>query len=203
MAITVLIADDHAFTLLGMQRALAALPGFAVVATASGGVEAIALARAHRPDIAVLDYAMPDITGIEAIAEIRRWSPETRCALVTGTSSDAVLRQLDESGIHGLFLKNADPDEICEGIRRIGQGETVRGSGLPRPADTDAPQLSDRETEVLFGIGRGLTNAQIAENLGISPKTVESHRTSLMRKLGVHSTAALLLRAVRDGLLSV
>ncbi|WP_417605401.1 LuxR C-terminal-related transcriptional regulator [Primorskyibacter flagellatus] len=205
MPVTLLVADDHAFTLDGMQRALSRIDGVQVVATAHNGIEAIALARAHRPDIAVLDIAMPGANGLEVVVELRRWSPGTRCVVVTGTPAPGVLRQLQELGVCGLFVKSADPQEICAGIARIVAGETVIAPEIAMriAEETAADGLSERELEVLQMIARGLTNSGIAEALSISPKTVESHRASLMRKLRVHSVAQLLIRAVRDGLFSV
>lgn len=200
MNATVLIADDHGFTLEGMQRAVGETDGLCVVGVASCGIEAIGLARRLEPDLAVLDFQMPDATGLEVVAEIARWSPGTRCAIVTGVTRPAVLTQIARAGVPGLFLKGASPQEICAGLVRVAQGATVLPEGLDMAAS--GPELSPREREVLQGIARGLTNAGIAEDLSISPKTVESHRASLMRKLGVHSTAALLARAVRDDLVS-
>ncbi|TCS67438.1 LuxR C-terminal-related transcriptional regulator [Primorskyibacter sedentarius] len=205
MPVTLLVADDHAFTLDGMQRALSQIDGFEVVAVAHTGIEAIAQARAHRPDIAVLDIAMPGANGLEVVVELSRWSPETCCVIVTGSPTPGVLHQLQALGVRGMFVKSADPNEICEGIKQIAAGETVIAPEIQqRLDDEDASNaLSERELEVLQLIARGLTNSGIADALSISPKTVESHRASLMRKLKVHSVAQLLIRAVRDGLISV
>lgn len=199
MTATVLLADDHGFTLDGMQRAVDGTEGLRVVGTASGGIEAIALARQLKPDLAVLDFQMPDATGLEVVLEISRWAPDTRCAIVTGVTRPAVLAQIAQAGVAGLFLKAAPPEQICAGLLRVASGETVLPEGIS--VSDGVPDLSPREREVLEGIGRGLTNSGIAESLSISPKTVESHRASLMKKLGVHSTAALLARAVRDELI--
>ena len=203
MAKTILIADDHAFTLDGMQRALSAVDGFELLDPVSGGLAAIARAKALRPDIAVLDFMMPDATGLEVMFEIRRWSPDTRCVIITGNSAPAVLARLVESGVHGLFLKAMAPAEICAGIEAVAAGGTVVPAEVLRLADQsqDVPRLSDRETEVLFGVAKGQTNAEIADALSISPKTVESHRALLMKKLGVRSTASLLVTAIRLGLI--
>ena len=198
MAPRVIIVDDHGFTLSGMQR-LFAEAGFDVVGTAPGGIEGIALGRRLRPDLAVLDFAMPDATGLEVFAELSRWSPDTRCAIVTGETAPGLLRQLAEAGVHGVFTKATAPADILAGLRLVVQGERV----LPALPAAPAEVLSMREIEVLQGIARGLTNAGIAEALAISPKTVETHRASLMRKLGVHSTAALLVKAMRDRLIPI
>lgn len=203
MPISLVIADDHAFTLQGMQRTLESRPEFSILATTGKGIEAIALTRRHRPDIALLDYAMPDATGLDVFSEIKRWAPETRSVIVTGSDSVTVLQSLDEAGVHGIFLKAQEPREICDGLLRVAAGEIVRAKqvmDILSASLKDSP-ITKREQQVLSGIARGLSNPGIARDLSISPKTVESHRASLMRKLGVHSSAALIVRAVREGLL--
>jgi DNA-binding NarL/FixJ family response regulator len=205
MTLKLLIVDDHAFTLEGMQHALSNAPAMQVCATASGGVLAIAAARLHRPDVAVLDYTMPDASGLEVAGEIRRWSPTTRCMIVTGSTAPLTLAMLVASGIGGVFTKTCPIDEVIAAIPRVARGERVIsalvGALLGEGAAHDAPALSDRERQVLDRIARGLTNARIGDELSISPKTVESHRASLMRKLDVNSPAALVVAAIRRGLL--
>lgn len=205
MPTTVVIADDHAFTVAGISSALDKLAGFEVVGTASNGIEAIMLIKKHRPDCAVLDLTMPGANGLEVFIEARRWSPRTRVAIVTGNPSPAIFAQLTEAGVDGIFLKNASPEDICAGMRDIAQGKKVIQSEIARAIKVvrDTAGLTNREIEVLHGIARGLSNPQIADSLGVSPKTVDSHRTTLMRKMGVHSTATLLVRALRDGLIDI
>lgn len=200
MTTRVLIADDHGFTLAGMEAALSAHGGFDVVGTAQGGLDTIAQGRRLRPDLAVLDFAMPDATGLEVFLELRRWTPDTRCAVVTGVTEAETLRQIVEAGVHGLFQKGDDPDEIVAGLVRVAGGARVVPDGLEAGDET---KLSGREIEVLMGISRGQSNREIADSLSISPKTVETHRASLMRKFEVHSTAALVVAAVRSGHLKV
>lgn len=205
MALRVLIAEDHAFTLIGMQHALAARPGIEVCATARGGVAAIAQARLHKPDVALLDFAMPDATGLEVFVEIARWSPDTRCIIVTGNGSPEVLAQIVAAGVGGLFTKGCPIDAVVDGIHRVAQGEQAV-SALARRLLAQAVAEGDylltaRERQILQAIARGMTNAAMAEALGISPKTVDSHRTSLMRKLDANSAPALVLAAIRRGLI--
>ncbi|MDQ2093131.1 response regulator transcription factor [Rhodobacteraceae bacterium 10Alg 79] len=178
-------------------------PEFSILATTGKGVEAIALARRHRPDIAVLDYVMPDATGLDVFKEIACWSPETRSVIVTGSDSAATLQSLNEAGVHGIFLKAQEPRDICDGLLRVAAGEVVRARQVMKilTASIENSRITRREQQVLTGIAQGLSNPGIAMELSISPKTVESHRASLMRKLGVHSSAALIVRAVREGLL--
>jgi DNA-binding NarL/FixJ family response regulator len=205
MPTTVLIADDHAVTAEGTRAAIASMNGFDVVGVVANGIEAISGIKRLRPDCAVLDIAMPGASGLEVLIEARRWSPETRIAIVTGNPSPGIFRQLVDAGAQGIFLKSASVDELRDGIRDVASGRRVVGSGVERvlAVAASSSELSRRETEVLQCVARGLSNTGIAERLGISPKTVDTHRTSLMRKLGAHSTATLLVRAIRDGLIDV
>lgn len=205
MPITAVIADDHAFTVTGISATLAETVGFDIVGTADNGIEAIMLIKKHRPDCAILDLSMPGANGLEVFVEARRWSPQTRVAIITGNPSPAIFAQLVQAGIDGIFLKSAPPDEICAGLGAVARGTRVIAAEIGAILDPggDQANLTAREIEVLHGIARGLSNMQIADMLGVSPKTVDSHRTTLMRKMDVHSTATLLVRAIRDGLIDV
>lgn len=202
---SVLLADDHAFLMAGMKQALDAVPGLEVVANASDGIQAIALIKKERPDCAVLDHTMPGATGLEVLIESRRWSPQTRFVVVTGSGLPSVLREIHDVGVEGLMLKTSSPEEVCRVVRDVAYGGVHIADDVLRLLD-EAGQgvtLTDREREVLRAVARGMSNVKASEALGISAKTVDSHRTSLMRKLGVNSTAALLVRAMRDGLIDV
>ena len=205
MPVTVVIADDHDLTVRGMVEILNAHGGFQIVATANNGMDAIVAAKVNQPDIILLDMSMPDATGLEVYAEVRRWSPATRAVIITGSPTPALFAQLDGAGIEGLFLKNAPAKEICAGIVRIALGERVISDGAQAAIDAakNNEPLSTRELEVLQSVANGLTNAKIAERLSISPKTVDNHRTNLMRKLGVNSSASLIVEAVKSGLIDV
>lgn len=179
--------------------------GFEIVAVAENGIEAIAAIKKWRPDCAVLDLTMPGASGLEVLIEARRWSPQTRVIILTGNPSPAIFDQLVNAGAEGIFLKNAPIEELCDGLREIAAGRRIIAAqaGAILAEAPASHELSGREIEVLHCIARGLSNTGIAEHLGVSPKTVDSHRTSLMRKLDVHSTATLLVRAMRDGLIDV
>lgn len=205
---TIILADDHTFTLAGMRNALNSVAGFTVIGTATNGIEAISLIKRLQPDCALLDLSMPGANGLETFLEAKRWSPKSRFAIVTGTASAAIFNQLLEAGVSGIFLKNAPVNEICEGIREIMTGRRVISPAARKILDHHAAAsgpggMTAREIEVLQCIARGQSNNKIADHLGVSPKTVDSHRTSLMKKFGVHSTAALLVRAMKDGLIDV
>ncbi|WP_238367592.1 response regulator [Mesobacterium pallidum] len=202
MANSVLIVDDHAFTVAGMQRALEDTGDFTVIGTTGSGVQAIRMARQLKPQIVLLDFGLPDATGIEVAIELARWVPEARVIVVTGRAGHDVARLLRAVGVRGVLSKAAPIEEICAGMQAVMAGQEVIGPQFRLDeAQTGAAQLSPREIEVLMAISRGLTNVQAAEKLGISPKTVDTHRTSLMRKLGANSVATLLVRAAKLGLI--
>lgn len=205
MSKTVIIADDHPFTVEGMENVIQQTEQLRVVGRAANGIEAISVIKKHTPDCAILDLSMPGANGLEVFMEAKRWSPETRFVIVTGISAAVLFQRLYDAGIDGLFVKNSPPEEIRDGILQVLEGERVIST-----AAQDAikkvekyQHLSEREIEVLKAISKGLTNRQIADDLGLSPKTVDSHRTSLLRKMNVNSTASLLVAAMRMGLLDV
>ena len=204
-----IVVDDHALSARGLAAALEATGRFSVVALADTGLEGIARTKILQPDLVIFDMLLPDVNGLEAVIEARRWSSDTRFAILTGGASPQQLRGLLDHQIQGIFLKTTAPESICQGLLELCAGAQVID---PLVADIlarhdenrkSAAQLTEREIEVLHGIARGLPNVQIAQHLGLSAKTIDSHRTKLMAKLGVHSTAALIVRAVRDGLIDL
>jgi DNA-binding NarL/FixJ family response regulator len=199
----VLIADDHAFVSWGLGKALCAQDDFEVVKTVTNGIDAIVEIRKAKPDCAILDYNMPGANGLEVFLESKRWSPDTRFVLLTGTASPETIHTLVEAGIHGVCLKDDTEDEVVEIVRQVCAGRLVVGASARRmlKAAAEPVAVTDRELAVLQAIARGHTNISAAESLGISPKTVDTHRTNLMRKFAVNSTVGLLLAAVRAGLL--
>ena len=203
MTLRVLIADDHQFVSWGLAKALSALEGIDIVGSVTNGIEAIVEIRKEKPDCAILDYNMPGANGLEVFLESKRWSPETRFVLITGSATPQTIRALIDAGIHGVCLKDSTETEIIDVVRQVSAGKTAIGASaqllLKAPGETVA--VTDRELAVLQAIARGHTNASAAESLGISPKTVDTHRTNLMRKFAVKSTAGLLVAAVRAGLL--
>lgn len=205
MPVEVVIADDHELIVQGMKTTLESHGDITVVGTANNGIEAIALCKKLQPDMVLLDMSMPGATGVEVFTEVRRWSPRTRAAMLTGNPSPALFQMLEDAGVDGLFVKNSPIEEICQGILRIAAGERVISDEARAVIDDTerGEPLTGRELEILQAIAEGLTNNGIADKLSISPKTVDNHRTSLMRKLGVRSTASLIVRAVRDGLVQI
>jgi len=200
---TVVIADDHAIVRQATRQILSEIPNIEIPAEAENGLEAIAAVRKYRPNMLILDAAMPFAKGIEVFAETHRWSPQTRVAVLTGFTSSNLLAEWLDVGVDGLFLKSCEPDEIRRGFEAVLAGHKfVAKSVTAILKDAVEPvSLTAREREVLSLIGTGNANAAIADRLSISIKTVEKHRGSLMGKLGVNSVAELLAFALREGFL--
>jgi DNA-binding NarL/FixJ family response regulator len=211
-AIRVLVADDHAIVRTGIRHVLETEPGFTVVGEASNGAEALALAVDLAPDVVVLDISMPGGSGLGTAAELRRRCPDTRILILSmHDNAEYVLESL-RAGVHGYLLKDSAAAELGGAIRAVCQGESffsppvarqlgavVRGE-LSGQAGAVAA-LTSRERQVLVGVAGGRTNKEIAQELGISHRTVESHRESLMRKLDVYTVAGLTKIALEEGLI--
>jgi DNA-binding NarL/FixJ family response regulator len=211
--IRVLVADDHAIVRTGIRHVLETEPGFTVVGEASNGTEALALALELRPDVAVLDISMPGVSGLHAASELRRRSPETRVLILSMHDNTEYVLESLRAGVHGYLLKDSAAAELGQAIRAVCRGESffsppvakhlgamVRGEIGAGHAGALA-QLTVREQQVLVGVAGGRTNKEIAQELGISHRTVESHRESLMRKLDVYTVAGLTKIALEEGLI--
>lgn len=210
-AIRVLVADDHALVREGIRHVLDAEPGIAVVAEAANGREAVELAMQHRPDVVVLDITMPEETGLKAAARLREQLPEARVLLLSMHDQAEYVREGMRIGTHGYILKDSAGEELRAAIRAVHAGGTFFSptvvKRLTSSAQVEAPAatallatLTPRERDVLDGVARGLTNKAIAADLGISRRTVEAHRESLMRKLEIHNVAGLTRFALEVGL---
>ena len=210
--IRVLVADDHAIVRTGIRHVLESEPGFTVVGEAATGAEAIALAESLRPDVAVLDLSLPGDSGLRVAAELRRIAPETHVLILSMHDNTEYVMESLRAGVHGYLLKDAAATELRGAIRAVRRGESffspaiagrlgavIRGDPEAQRASGLA-QLSARERQVLIGVAQGRTNREIALELGISHRTVETHRESLMRKLGVRTVAGLTRLALEAGL---
>ncbi len=197
----VLIADDHALVRNGVRPLLESIPGVEVVGEANNGITAIALTKKHKPDVLVLDISMPLAGGTAVLGEVRRFSPHTRIAVLTGIDSARRLAQMQAGGAEVILLKSCEPQELLQGFRAAIAGLPFVATGARSPlASRDAfADLTRREQQILSLAARGNTNAEIAALLSISGKTVDNHRTNLMRKLDVHSAAELAALAIREG----
>lgn len=212
-AIRVLVADDHAIVREGIRHVLEAAPGIEVVAEASNGLEAIEQARAREPDVALLDITMPEKSGIEVAAELQSVAPGVAVLMLSMHDEGEYVLEAFRVGARGYLLKDASPAEMRDAVRAVYAGETHFGppiaarltEGLRDARERDRErraleQLTGREREVLVGITEGRTNKEIAAQLGISPRTVESHRESLMKKLGIRTVAGLTKLALEHNL---
>ena len=202
---TVVIADDHPFSAEGMSRAMQAVPNVHVVGLVRNGIDAISEIKRKKPDAALLDLSMPGANGLEVFLEACRWSPSTYFAIITGRSAAPLFKKIHDSGIHGLFVKNEPPEDICAGVMKMlsaGCFISEQAQEIITNAEKNA-ELSKREYQVLQGLARGQTNRELADILGVSPKTIDTHRTNLLRKMRVTSTASLLVSAMRKGMIDI
>jgi DNA-binding NarL/FixJ family response regulator len=210
--VRVLVADDHAIVRTGIRHVLESEPGFVVVAEASTGPEALELAESLRPDVVVLDITMPGISGLHIAARLRERAPETQVLILSMHDNTEYVLESLRAGVHGYLLKDTAATELRGAIRAVRRGESffsppiagrlsavLRGEANASASDALA-QLTGRERQVLLGIAQGHTNREIGAQLGISPRTVESHRENLMRKLGVRTVAGLTRLALEAGL---
>lgn len=208
MAIKVIIADDHAIVRAGLRTLITSEKDLALIGEAAGGLEAIEKVHQLSPDVLVLDISMPDKDGIEVIRALKEEGKTCAILVLTVHEDEALLRESIRLGAAGYILKHAAESELISAIRSVFRGELyihpkmIRSLLQPEPT-TDAPALSSaekltsREEDVLKLIVQGYTNKQVADELGISIRTVEGHRANLTDKLGIRSRVDL-LRYARD-----
>ena len=211
-AITVLVADDHTVVREGIRHILERTPGFSVVAEAATGADALRLATATQPDVAVLDVSMPGMSGLKVAAELRRAVPETRVLILSMYDNPEYVLEAVRAGAHGYIVKDSAATDLRRAIEAVNAGESFYSPVIARRLSEaergvldhesltgSLQQLTGRERDVLAGIARGLTNKEIAAEHGISHRTVETHRESLMRKLRIHTVAGLTKFALETG----
>ena len=203
-AISIVLADDHTVVRRALRVLLEEEPGFEVVAEADDANAAIRYLRGHKPDVLILDLNMPGRPSLEAIPDMKEASSETKIVVLTMQKEPAFARQALQLGVIGYLLKEAADDELVQAVRSAVAGETylqpTLGAKLAAEPENTASDLSERETDVLRLIALGHTNAEIAEQLYISVRTVETHRAHIQQKLGVSSRAELVRSALSRGL---
>jgi DNA-binding NarL/FixJ family response regulator len=213
--IRILLADDHIMVREGTKRILEREPDLEIVAQADDGREAVELVRSKEPDLAIVDISMPVMNGIEATKEIKRISPQTAVLVLTAYDDDEYVFAILEAGAAGYLLKNARGSELIEAVRSVHAGDSVLHPAIakkvlykmsrkrPPEEKSEADLLTDRELEVLRHAAQGSSNREIAAELSISPRTVQSHMANIFDKLQVGSRTEAVIVALRRDIVSL
>ena len=213
--IRLMVVDDHAVVREGVRRVFAGFPEFALVAEAGNGEEALVLAEQHEPDVMVLDLTMPGLSGFDVTTRLKDRSAGTRILILSMHDHPEYVLRAVRAGAHGYVLKDASPEHIREAVRTIHEGHeyfsppvaaqlsaALRGEIEVEQRRGLLERLTPREREVLIQIADGRSNKEAGAALGISPRTVETHRESLMRKLRIRTVAGLTRFALDSGLVA-
>ena len=204
--ISVLLVDDHSLVRRGFRRILEDARDITIVGEASDGAEAVKLAEQLRPQLIVMDCALPNLSGLDATRRILEKFPETHILMLSMHSEDTWIHQALDAGAHGYILKSAVDMELVTAIRRVVAGEVVLDPQLSRATTLKGEGksgLTVRELEVLQLIVAGKSNKEIAADLDLSANTVAVHRANIMDALGIHKTADLVVYAIRSGLVNI
>lgn len=211
----ILVADDHELLRRGVQEVLHSQRGWRVVAHAVNGREAVEKAIVFKPHVAVIDISMPQLDGFEVTRIIRTQIPKTKVVVLTSYESDQIVQRALDAGAHGFILKSDLADCLVKAVKSVSQGNlflTPKVSkivleGLLKPrgqfpqSDPGRARITPRESEIVRLLAQGKTNKEIAALLGITVRTVETHRSKIMLKLGLHSVVELIHYAVRNGII--
>jgi DNA-binding NarL/FixJ family response regulator len=202
--ITVLLVDDHALVRRGFRRLLEDDDSLAVVGEASDGEEAIRMVEELKPQVVVMDAAMPGTGGLAATRAILAKHPDAAILMLSMHSEETLVGQALDAGAKGYILKNALDLDLAAAVKRVAAGEQVLDPAVVKPESRsgERSRLSPRELEVLQLICDGLSNREIAGKLGLSVNTVAVHRANIMNTLGVHKTAELVVYAIQNGLVN-
>ena len=214
MAISIVLADDHRLVRQALRTLLETQSDFLIIGEAGDGLEAVQLVEQSLPTVLVADLMMPGINGLEVARQVRQRVPATAVVILSMYAHEAYVLEALRSGVLAYVLKDSTSEELVHAIREAAAGRRFLGSPLSeqsidvymrRATDEDVfnlyATLTTREREVLHLAAEGLSSTAIAERLSISPRTSETHRTNLMRKLGLHSQTELVQYAVREGIL--
>ena len=213
--ITVLLAEDHMIVREGFRKMLELEADFEIVGEAQDGRQAVALIQKLRPEVVLMDIAMPLLNGLEATRQVLKAVPTTKIIILSAHSDDAYVKNAIESGAMGFLLKQTSAQDVCRAIREVQKGKTFFSPSISKRQDRlnpqapdrtgalkkKAAQLTSREMEVLQLIAEGKANKETASELGIGIKTVEKHREHLMEKLDIHDTAGLTRYAISAGVI--
>lgn len=206
--IRLLVVDDHSVVRSGIRALLSTEEDIEVVAEASSGDQALAIAAEHRPDVVLMDLVMPGVSGVEAIERMRAVTPFARFLILTSFAADDLVMPALRAGAHGYLLKDTSPADLVQAIRQVGSGQSWLHPEVAKRVvneltgnfdSVQAEQLTERELDVLRLLAEGDSNQSIAIRLSITEATVRTHVTSLLRKLGLTSRTQAALYALRTG----
>jgi DNA-binding NarL/FixJ family response regulator len=209
----ILLADDHTLFRAGIRSILERVQDVTVVAEASDGRKALDLLEEHRPDIALLDISMPGLNGLEVANRVKRVSPGTKVIILSMHANEGYVAQALRAGVSGYILKDAASQDLELALRAVTRGETWLSPSISKqvvelflrgdkPVDDPLSLLTARQREILQLIAEGKSTKEIAYDLEVSVKTVESHRAQLMERLDIHDIPGLVRFAIRTGLVS-
>jgi DNA-binding NarL/FixJ family response regulator len=214
--IRVLIADDHSVVRQGLRVWLERSGSIEVVGEAANGREAVALTEELKPDVVIMDIAMPLLNGIDATAQITRRDPNVKVIILSMHTDESYILRALGAGAKGYLLKESTETDVLPAVRNVQEGKPYFSPSITRVLLEDYIRvmrqnnlqdsydlLTEREKEVLQLLAHGKSNKEVAQILNLSPHTIDSHRTNLMQKLGVHNTAEIVLYAVRKGIIVV
>jgi len=214
--ISILIADDHTLVREGTRERLEREEDFEVIGEAADGEEAVRLVNQLQPDLAIVDIAMPNMNGIEAAKRIKKTQPGTAVLVLSAYDDDQYIYAVLEAGADGYLLKNVHGHQLVDAIRDVCAGEVVLDPHVARkvvqwfsslsrgrPAEGAADYISERELEVLRLAAKGMSNKEIATELGLSARTVQSHLGHIFTRLGVSSRTEAVLHALKEGWISL
>jgi DNA-binding NarL/FixJ family response regulator len=212
--IRVLLVDDHALVLAGIRALVEELGGTKIVAEANNGRDAVTLAKQHKPDLVIMDISMKELNGIDATAQIKAELPATQVLILSMHNTEDFVRRAIKAGASGYLVKDSAPLELKMAIAAVMQGEVYLSPRVSRhvvsgflhgqtQSESSLDALTARQREILQMIAEGKSTKEIAFQLDVSVKTVETHRAALMHRLDIHDIPGLVLYAVRQGLISV
>jgi len=211
--IKVLLADDHALVRAGLVKLLESMPDIEVLGEASDGLQLLELAHALHPDLVLMDIAMPGLNGLETTARLLKAAPNTKVIILSMHQDEQYVRQALRVGTSGYLLKDSAPNELSLAIHAVARGDTYLSPAISRGVvsdyvtrlrndDENQIALTPRQREVLQLIAEGKSTKEIAQRLDLSVKTVDTHRTLLMKQLDIHEVAGLVRYAMRAGLIT-
>jgi DNA-binding NarL/FixJ family response regulator len=211
----ILVADDHEIVRSGVRNLLESHGGYVCCGEAASGREAVRMAEELQPDVAIVDVTMPELNGIEAARQILKLCPKTKVLVFTVHDAEQVVCEIFRTGAHGYVLKSDAGRQLLEAVECVLGGrhyfssqisevifDSMRGGEFPHTAGEDEEKPTTREREIIQLLAEGHGNKEVADKLGISVKTVETHRAAIMRKLGLHSIGELVRYAIRNHIIT-